>query len=102
MGGTAVTGLLLVIALAQAVAPIPDAVSWGTAFVNPTLATIDALKSEHKGCRLARLALSEGVGNGLSIGLKHLIVSPRPCAGCNPDGMPSGHSMNSAIGFSRN
>ncbi len=86
---------------AQAVNRLPDAISWGTAFTNPTLAIVDAIRGPQTKCHLARLALSEAVGNGLTIGLKHLIVSPRPCVGCGVDGFPSGHTMNSTIGFSR-
>lgn len=77
-----------------------DGVSWGTAFVNPTVAVVKAWQSDDKKCRLGRLALSEGILNGVSLTLKHFIVSPRPCLGCAPDGMPSGHSGNSVIGSS--
>ena len=86
---------------AQAVAPIPDAISWATAFVNPTLSVIDAATGPQPWCHLARLGLSELAGNGLSIVLKHVIVSQRPCSGCGVDGFPSGHTMNAALGFSR-
>ena len=93
--------LLLLSGTAQAQEPVshwPDAVSWGTALTNPTLAAVDALRSEQKGCRLGRLALSEGIVNGVGLTLKHFIVSPRPCIGCAPDGFPSGHSANSMVG----
>jgi membrane-associated phospholipid phosphatase len=75
-----------------------DWASYGTAFVNPTVATIEALRSEQKTCRLGRIALSEGIANGLGLTMKHFILSPRPCLGCAPDGFPSGHSANSMIG----
>lgn len=87
---------------AQTVRKLPDVVSWGTAAVNPTIAAIDAWNSPDRACRLKKLIILEGLGNGLSLTLKHLIASPRPCVGCPPDGFPSGHTMNSAIGLSRN
>lgn len=77
-----------------------DWASYGTAIVNPTMAVADAIKAPDTRCRLTRLALSEVVGNTLSLTLKHFIVSPRPCLGCDPDGMPSGHTMNATIGAS--
>ena len=47
------------LALAQEpVSTIPDAVSWGTAFVNPAIAAAQAWKSERRGCRLGQLAIS--------------------------------------------
>src|ERR1044071_4925460 len=76
-----------------------DWASYGTAAVNPTLAAWDA---RHSRCKLARLALSEGIGNGLTLALKHRVISARPCLGCVPDGFPSGHTMNGLVGFSRN
>jgi membrane-associated phospholipid phosphatase len=82
--------------------PIADWVSYGTFAVNPTIAAVHALQSPNRRCAFERLALSEAIGNGVSLTLKHFIVSPRPCLGCVPDGMPSGHTMNSAIGFSTN
>lgn len=89
-------------AQAQEVRRVPDVISWGTAAVNPTLAAIDAWRAPDRACRLTKLIILEGIGNGLSLTLKHLIASPRPCAGCAPDGFPSGHTVNSAIGLSRN
>lgn len=85
---------------AQEVRPLADVGSYGTALVNPLTAAVAAWRSPSRGCRLARLALSEAIGNGLTIGLKRVLVSPRPCLGCAPDGMPSGHTMNSLIGAS--
>jgi membrane-associated phospholipid phosphatase len=82
------------------ISPAPDVLSYATAVINPALGVVDALRAADRGCRLARLALSEGIGNGLALTLKHFIVSPRPCLGCLPDGMPSGHTMNSVIGVS--
>lgn len=73
--------------------------SYGTAAVNPTLAAWDA---RHSRCKLARLALSEGISNGLALAMKRVVVSARPCAGCVPDGTPSNHTANSLVGFSRN
>lgn len=72
--------------------------SYGTAVGNPGAAAVAAYRSEHPACNLGRLALSEGIGNGLTLAAKHSFASPRPCLGCAPDGMPSGHTMNSAIG----
>jgi len=95
--------MLLIPATLYAQEPVnkwADGVSWGTALVNPSMAMIDALRSDQKGCRLGRLALSEAVVNGVGLTLKHFIVSPRPCIGCAPDGMPSGHSANSMVGSS--
>ena len=89
------------ITLAQEpVAKIPDAVSWGTAFVNPAIAAVKAARSATPKCELLRLGLSEAVGNVATIAIKHFVVSPRPCLGCAPDGSPSGHSMNATIGVS--
>lgn len=82
------------------VAPIADWASYGTAIVNPTLAAVDAWRSPARTCRFGQLAISELVGNGVALTLKHFVVSPRPCLGCVADGMPSGHTMNSTIGFS--
>jgi membrane-associated phospholipid phosphatase len=89
-------------ASAQEVRRLPDAVSWGTAAVNPTMAVVQALRSDTPTCRLLQLAISESVGNGLTLTLKHFIRSPRPCVGCPPDGFPSGHTMNATIGLSWN
>lgn len=83
----------------QPVQKFPDVVSYGTALINPTVAMVDAWRSPSRGCHFARLALSEAVGNGIALTMKHFIVSPRPCLGCAPDGMPSGHTMNSAMGI---
>ncbi len=74
-----------------------DDLSYATAMVNPGVAAFKAIK--HKDwCKLGRLGVSELVGNGISLTIKHFVVSPRPCFMCPPDGMPSGHSMNGAIG----
>ncbi len=77
-----------------------DVASYATAAVNPTIATVEAFRSTQKACRLGRIALSEGILNGVGLTMKHFILSPRPCIGCAPDGMPSGHSGNSMIGAS--
>jgi hypothetical protein len=78
--------------------------SYGTALANPTSAIIEAWQSDHRGCRLARIALSEVVGNGVTLGFKKLTYglpdAVRPCLDCDPDGWPSGHTMNSIIGSS--
>lgn len=81
------------------VQPWADWTSYPTAMVNPGTAAIEAWRSSDRACRFGRLALSEAIGNGVALTLKHFIVSPRPCLGCAPDGMPSGHTMNSAIGM---
>ena len=87
--------------LAQvAVRPVPDVVSYATAFVSPAVAAVEAWRAPDRACRFSQLAMSEAFGNGLSLTLKHRIVSSRPCFGCAADGFPSGHTMNSAIGFS--
>ena len=105
--GAAVRVLLVLLLLAAPVhaqEPVvrwADWASWGTAAANPTIAVVRAARSESPKCRLAQLALSEAVGNGATFAVKHLVASPRPCLGCAPDGMPSGHTANSAIGFSR-
>jgi len=83
------------------VAPIPDWASYGTAIVNPSIAAVQAWRATDRPCRFGQLAISEVVVNTAALTLKHFIVSPRPCLGCPPDGMPSGHTANSAIGFSR-
>lgn len=86
----------------QAVQPVPDALSYGTAAINPAIAAYKALKSSNKPCALSRLAVSELIGNGVSIGIKRWRYghadAVRPCLGCDPDGAESGHSMNGAIG----
>jgi hypothetical protein len=78
-----------------------DWASYGTAPVNVTIGVVDAWQSERRGCHLAQLALSEAVGNGTAIGVKHYVTSPRPCLGCSADGMPSAHTMNSVIGINQ-
>lgn len=85
----------------QPVEKLPDYASWGTALVNPSVAAVQALRSDRPGCRLAQLAISEAVGNAATIAIKHFVVSPRPCLGCAADGSPSGHSMNATIGLSQ-
>lgn len=77
---------------------LADWSSYGTAVVNPTLGVIGALRSSDPKCQLGRLALSEGLGNGVTALIKTTVHSPRPCLGCPSDGMPSGHTMNSAVG----
>lgn len=81
------------------VSSVPDWASYATAAVNPTTAAIAAWRSSDRPCRFGQLAISEAVGNVAALTLKHFIVSARPCIGCRPDGDPSGHSMNSLIGF---
>ncbi len=82
------------------VQPWADVTSYGTAMVNPATAAIKAWHSSDPKCELGRLAISEAIANGVALTLKHFIVSPRPCIGCAPDGMPSGHSANGFVGFS--
>lgn len=72
--------------------------SYGTAIGNPLSAGIAGWRSGNTGCALERLAISEGVGNLATLGIKHFVTSPRPCLGCAADGLPSGHTMNSVIG----
>jgi membrane-associated phospholipid phosphatase len=91
--------IALLLAL-QLVNPVADWSSYATATVNPTVAAVQAWKASDRICRLEQLALSEVIGNGLSLTLKHVVSSPRPCVGCVPDGFPSGHSVNASIGFS--
>lgn len=78
---------------------LPDAISWATAAVNPSVAVYKAIRSPEPICQLSRLLVAEGIGNGLTFFGKRFITSPRPAAGLMPDGMPSGHSMNSVIGI---
>ncbi len=86
----------------EPVARVPDVASYATAAVNPAVAVYKAIRSDQPWCHLAQFGVSELIGNGSTFGLKKAIVSARPCAGCAPDGMPSGHSMNSVIGVSSN
>ncbi len=85
----------------EAVRPVPDWASYATAAVNPTWAATDAWRSSDRWCRLGQLAIAEGIGNAVSLTMKHYVVGERPCFACDPDGMPSGHSVNADIGFSR-
>jgi membrane-associated phospholipid phosphatase len=80
------------------VEPWSDALSYGTAVVNPSIAAWKAWHSNSRGCKLFQLAIAELTGNGTSLTIKHFTNSPRPCFLCQPDGMPSGHTMNAAIG----
>jgi len=81
----------------QPVQPAWDWASYGTAAVNPGVAAYKAIR--HKDwCKLGQLGISELIGNTVTIVVKRHVESPRPCFMCPPDGMPSGHSMNGAIG----
>lgn len=82
------------------VVPWADVASYVTAAADPSIAVVTALRSVDPKCRLLRLGVSEAIGNGLTLTLKQLVTSPRPCSGCAADGMPSGHTMNGTIGFS--
>lgn len=97
-----IIGLLLLcaspVAAQEPVVEGPDVASWATAFVNPTLAAIRAIRAPDPMCRLSRLMVAESIGNGATLLIKHFAPSPRPCLGCAANGMPSGHSMNSVIG----
>lgn len=93
------TPLLVPVHAQEPVKPWADVTSYGTAMVNPAVAAVEAWRSNDRACRFGRLALSEAIGNGVALTLKHFIVSPRPCLGCAPDGFPSGHTANSAIGM---
>lgn len=103
---TVIVLLLLALARPATAQPLPvnkwaDWSSYGTAGVNVTIGVVDAWQSERRGCHLAQLALSEVVGNGTALGVKHYVRSPRPCIGCPPDGMPSAHTMNGIIGINQ-
>jgi membrane-associated phospholipid phosphatase len=78
-----------------------DWASYGTAIANPADVAIRAIR-DRDWCALGRLGIQEAVGNGATLGLKRaaygLPAAVRPCAGCPPDGWPSGHTMNSGIG----
>lgn len=84
----------------EPVKPWADVASYATAAVNPVTAAVKAWHSSDPACALGRLAISEAIANGLALTLKHFIVSPRPCIGCQPDGMPSQHTANAFVGFS--
>ncbi len=96
--GGSLTGTIGPLYAQQPVEKWADWSSYPTAVVNPASAAVEAWRSEHRSCRLARLAISEGAGNGITLWAKKSYDSPRPCLGCAPDGMPSGHTMNSVIG----
>lgn len=86
----------------EPVEKVPDVLSYATAAVNPTVAAIRAFRSEDKWCEAAQLGLSELIGNVTVLTIKHFVVSPRPCIGCDSHGMPSGHAMNGTLGVSSN
>jgi membrane-associated phospholipid phosphatase len=69
-------------------------ISYGTAAYNP----VASLVHDHSKCNIAHLLVAESVGNSITLLMKNTINSPRPNNSGN-DGMPSGHSMNSAIGI---
>ena len=75
-----------------------DYVSWATAGANATGAIVEAIRSDDTKCHLARLAISEAIGMGAAFTFQHLIVSPRPCLGCAPNGWPSAHVTQSVLG----
>jgi membrane-associated phospholipid phosphatase len=94
--------LALLVASPAAAQPRPvnewaDWSSYGTALGNPMNVALQAIR-DRKWCELGRLGIQEGVGNGVTLGIKHTVTSSRPCAGCPPDGFPSGHTMNAGIG----
>lgn len=76
-----------------------DWASYGTAAVNPTWSAVDAARSKRPWCNLGRLALTEGLITTTELTMKHFIFSPRPCAGCDLHGMPSGHSARGMEGL---
>ncbi len=93
--------VLLLVAPLQAQKPVEQWADWSsypTAVANPARAAVEAWRSSSRGCRFGQLAISEGLGNGVTMIAKRSYASPRPCLGCAPDGMPSGHTMNSVIG----
>lgn len=75
-----------------------DIIRWGTAVANPLLGAVRAIRSDDPGCRLSQEMISLGIGLGGALVLQHLIVSPRPCLGCPPNGQPSAHSAASVAG----
>lgn len=83
-----------------------DWASYGTAVVNPAVAAYKALKSDNPKCKIGQLVISEVIGNGVSLGVKRWRhgepEAVRPCAGCEPDGFPSGHTTNGTIGALEN
>jgi PAP2 superfamily len=82
----------------EPVGPGADVASWATSLFNPTAAAIRAIRSDDPKCQLSRLMVAEGIGNVTVLVLKHFLVSPRPCIGCDNHGWPSGHSMNGLLG----
>jgi hypothetical protein len=77
-----------------------DAISWGTAAVNPTMALVDALRSDDKACHMWQLVISAGIANSAAFSLQHFVMSPRPC--CRGNGWPSAHAANAGVGSSWN
>jgi membrane-associated phospholipid phosphatase len=96
-----VAALAVDVSAQEPVAMGPEVASFATAAVNPTMAVIKAWRSQHRWCHLGQFVIAQGIGQTTTFGMKHFIngkSAERPCIGCDHDGMPSGHSMNSAIG----
>lgn len=106
MRGTVFGVLLLTVSVAaQApVRPVPDAISWATAFGNPAIGVVQALRSDAPVCRLGQLGISGGITMTAGLLGQHFIKSPRPCVGspgCDGNGGPSLHSAWGVLGISR-
>lgn len=102
----AAASLLILLVLASPVKAqepvnrVADAVSWGTALANPTIAVVDAIRSNHPACKLAQLGVTAGILVSAVMATKQFVQSERPCLGCAPDGWPSGHTAFSGLGAS--
>lgn len=90
--------LLPHVLFAQEVNRWADDVSWGTAFINPAISAVQAARSDTPKCQLAQLGVTAGILTAAVVATKHFVTSPRPCAGCAPDGWPSGHTAFSGLG----
>lgn len=95
-------GLILILAVPlhaqEPVVKWADYTSWGTAATNVTAGLIEGLRSSTPKRTLLRIGLSGATEITTTTLLKHAIESPRPCLGCLPDGMPSGHTAFSDVG----
>ena len=98
--------LLLSVSLAaqEPVRPVPDIISWGTALTNPTIAAVQAFRSEDRLCRFGQLGISGGITTTVGLLAQHYLHSPRPCVGspgCSGNGDPSMHAAIGVLGLSR-
>jgi len=88
----------------EPVRPVPDIISWGTALTNPTIAVVEAFRSDDRLCRLGQLGISGGITTTVGLLAQHYIHSPRPCVGspgCSGNGDPSMHAAIGVLGISR-